>query len=113
MACRMQQHPIFELVSATFGSPHLVVVVPPCQFRDLLMAVRTESVLAFPESQQLPFSPERAFHFHAEALLEIHFPCGVKGVGGPLDFDVPLDGRLCGPEERNGFQPSVPSNDDS
>ena len=113
MAGRMQQHPIFELVSATFGSPHLVMVVPPCQFRDLLMAVRTESVLAFPEGQQLPFSPERAFHFHAEALLEVHLPYGVKWIGFSPDFDVPFDGGLCCTEEPNGFQPSVPSNDDS
>jgi hypothetical protein len=113
MAGGMQQDTIFELVSAPFGSPHLVVVVPPRQFGNPLVTVRTESMLAFPESQQLSFSPEGAFHFHAKALLEIHFPCGVKGVGFSPDFDVPFDGRLCCAKESNGFDPSVSSDHDT
>lgn len=94
MADGMQQHPVFELVSAPFGSPHLVVVVPPRQFGNLLVTERTESMLAFPEGKQLSFSPESAFHFHAKAFFEIHFPCGLKGVGFSPDFNVPFDGRL-------------------
>jgi len=70
----MQQHTVLCLIAAPFGSPHLVVVVPSRQFGNPLVAAGTESVLTFPEGKPLPFSPERAFHFHAKALLEIHFP---------------------------------------
>src|SRR5437763_12071663 len=70
MASWMQQHAVFELIPSSFGSPDLVVVVPPCQFGDPLVTVRTKSLLPFPECQYLPFSPEAAFHVHAEALLE-------------------------------------------
>ena len=90
-----------------------MVVVPPRQVCNSLMAVRAETVLALPESEQLSFSPEGAFHFHAEALLEVHLPCGVKGSGFSPDFDVPFDGGLCCTEEPNCFEHSVSSDHDA
>src|SRR5437660_6062348 len=57
MAGGMQQHAVFELIASSFGSPDLVVVVPPCQFGDPLVTVRAQSLLPLPESQYLPFSP--------------------------------------------------------
>src|SRR5260221_297704 len=87
----VQQHPIFKLVSATFRPPNLVVVVPSRQFGNPLVTSGTQSLLLLPESKQLSFSPEGAFHFHAKALFKIHLPFGVKGIGCPLDFHVPLN----------------------
>ena len=74
MASWMQQHPIVLSISAPFGSPHFVVVVPPRQFGNLLVTERTKSMLAFPEGKHLSFSPEGAFHFHAQALLAHTLP---------------------------------------
>src|SRR5947208_17084347 len=63
MAGGMQQHAAFELIASSFGSPDLVVVVPPCQFGDPLVTVRAQSLLPVPERHELPFSPLAAFHF--------------------------------------------------
>jgi len=107
VACGMEQHPIVHLISVAFGSPHFVVVMPSCQSGNPLVAERTKPLLAFPEGKQLPFSPEAAFHFHAETLLEVHLPCGVEGVRFPLNFDMPFNRRLCCPEEPDGFNHSI------
>src|SRR5215472_13989168 len=71
------------------------MVVPSGEPGDLLMAVRAEPLLTLPQSEQLPFSSEGAFHFHAEAFFEIHFPGRVKGIGFTLYLDVPFDWRVC------------------
>ncbi len=74
MAGRMEQHAVLELVATTLRSPDLVLVVPPCQLGNPLMTTRTKSFLLFPEGQYLPFSPQRVFHFHAEAFLARTLP---------------------------------------
>src|SRR2546425_1095270 len=71
------------------------MVVPSREPGDLLMAVRAEPLLTLPQSEQLPFSSECAFHFHAKAFFEIHFPGGVKRIGFSLYLDVLFDRRVC------------------
>src|SRR5258708_28395456 len=48
MAGWMQQHAVFELIPSSFSSPHLVVFVPPYQFGDPLVTLRTQFFLTFP-----------------------------------------------------------------
>lgn len=81
-----------------------MVVVPPCKFGDLLMTVRAESLLLFPEHEQLPFSLNVPSIFTPKRFSRVHFPCGVEGICSSLELDVPLDWRLCYSEEPNGFQ---------
>lgn len=68
-----------------------MVVVPPSEFGDLLMAERTETVLLFPEREKLPFPLEVVYHFHVETLFKVHFPCWVIWVSLALNFHVPRD----------------------
>ena len=68
-----------------------MVVVPSCEFGDLLLADRTKSFLLFPEGDQLPFSLEIVNHFHAEAFFKVFFPSEVIWVCFSLDFHMPFD----------------------
>ena len=91
--------PDFQLVSASLGPPNLVVVVPPRYFGNPLVTSGTQPLLLLPESKQLSFPPESAFHFYAKALFKIHLPFGVKGVGCPLDFRMSFE-VLCARKSR-------------
>ena len=73
----MQEYPIVCRITATMGPPDDMMVVPSCQLGDLLMAHGAETLLLFPQGQQLPPAFEVVCHLHAEAFLEVHFPWGV------------------------------------
>ena len=80
--------------------PDHVMVVPSCESGDLLVANGTETVLVFPQVQQLPAAFEGVCHFHAEAFFEVHFPWGIIRVCCPFDLDMPLNGHVTCTQER-------------
>jgi hypothetical protein len=49
-----------------------------------------ETVLVFPEVQQVPPSFEIVRHLHAHAFLDVHCPLGIIRVGRASDFHMPL-----------------------
>lgn len=65
MAVRVEQHTVFCLISTTKTAPYNMVVMPPRKLSDFLVAERAETVLLFPEVQELPFPFEVVYHFHA------------------------------------------------
>ena len=77
------------------------------------MTTRTETFLLFPEGKQLPFPPQCVFHFHAQAFLEIHFPCGVKRIGCSLKLDMSFDRCLRCSEESDRLKHSFSSDHDA
>ncbi len=76
-----------------------MVVMPSCECGDLLLTDRTETVLLFPEGNQLPFPLEIVYHLHAEAFFKVLFPSGIVGVCFSLDFHMPFDRDVCRVEE--------------
>lgn len=70
-----------------------MVVVPPGEFGDFLVADWTNPVLLLPQVKQLPSTLEVLFHFQAETLFKVNFPGRVIGVRCPFDFDVPFNGH--------------------
>lgn len=88
-----------------------MMVVPSCQFGDLLIAERTETLLLFPEVEEFPFSFEGVHHLHAKALLEVHFPFGIIRISSALDFDVSLNGDTFRLEQANGLHNPILSKD--
>ncbi len=76
-----------------------MVVVPSCEFGDLLLADRTETVLFFPEGAQLSFPFEIVHHLDAEAFFEVLFPSGIVGVRFSFNFHMSFDGDICRVEE--------------
>jgi hypothetical protein len=57
VAVRMKKHPVVRPFAAAVRSPHNMMVMPSRQSGDLLMTHGTETVLRFPQMQQLPPSP--------------------------------------------------------
>ena len=72
-----------------------MVVVPSCEFGDLLLADRTHSFLLFPQSDEPSFPLEIVDHLNAEAFFKVLFPSGIVGVGFSLDFHMSLDRDIC------------------
>lgn len=87
---RMQEHPVVRRIAATVGPPDDVMVMPSRQSGHLLVTKRAETVLLFPEVQQLPSSFEIVCHLHAQAFLEVHFPLGVIRICRASDLYLPL-----------------------
>jgi hypothetical protein len=69
-----------------------VVVVPPRQFCDFLVADWADAVLRFPETEQSSSPVQGTGHLDAEATFKIDFPDRVEGIGFPFHFDVALNG---------------------
>ena len=86
---------------APMRSPDHGMVVPSRESGNLLVAARTETVLLFPQVQQLPSAFEGVCHLHAEAFFEVHFPLGVIRVCCPFDLDMPLNGHVTCTHERD------------
>src|SRR5262245_63002709 len=84
----MQEHSVVRRIAAAVGPPDDVMVMPSCQSGNFLVAEGAETVVLFPEVQQLPPSFEIVCHLHAQALLEVHFPLGIIGVCCALDFHM-------------------------
>src|SRR5271157_2830640 len=72
-----------------------MVIVPSCELGDLLLTDRTETVLLFPEGEQLPFPLEIVYHLHAEAFFKVLLPGGIVGVCFSLAFHMSLDSNMC------------------
>ena len=65
MAVGMQEHTVVCRIAASMSPPDEVMVVPSRQSGDLLVADRAETVLLFPQVQQLPSALEVVCHLHA------------------------------------------------
>lgn len=72
-----------------------MVVVPSCELGDLLLADWTESLLLFPEGDQLPFPFEIVYHLDAETFFKVLFPSRIIGVCFAFDFHMPFDRDMC------------------
>src|SRR5262249_34016112 len=94
VAVGVQEDTVLRGISAPMHPPDNMMVVPSCESGDLLVADRAETVLVFPQVQQLPSALEGMCHLHAEAFFEVHFPLGIIRVRCPFDFDMPLDGHI-------------------
>ena len=94
MALGMQEDTVLYGILAPMLPPDSVMVVPPCKSGDLLMTHGTETVLLFPQGQELPSPFEGVCHLHAEACFEVHGPLGVIRVRCPFDLDMPLNGHV-------------------
>ena len=90
MAVGVQEDTVVRGILAPMRAPDNVMVVPSGESGDLLVANGTETVLVFPQIQQLPTAFEGVCHLHAEAFFEVHFPLGVIRVSCTFDFDMPL-----------------------
>src|SRR3954471_4417091 len=77
VAGRMHEHAVLDRVLAPVGPPQDVVVVPPRHRGDLLVADRTDPALFQPKEPQSPSTHQGPGHLHAEAFLEVRFPCRV------------------------------------
>jgi hypothetical protein len=75
-----------------------MVVIPPREARDFLLADGANPVLLLPEVQQFPPPLQGFRHFEVEPTLKIGFPGWVVGVRWPLDFRMPLNGHTAGEE---------------
>src|ERR671922_1437925 len=100
VAVGVQEDTVLRGISAPMPPPDNMMVVPSCESGDLLVADRTETVLVFPQGQQLPSAFEGVCHLHAEAFFEVHFPLGVIRVRCPFDLDMPLNGHVPCTKER-------------
>ena len=90
---------LVTLVSAAQRPPDEVVVVPPRQLRNRLLAHGTAAALLSPEEVERSAVPEVRRHLHAEALLEVDFPGGVIGVRFTLNFTCRRIAVLAGSHE--------------
>ena len=93
MALGVQENTVLYGILASMPPPDLMMVVPPCESGDFLMTHGTETVLLFPQGQELPSPFEGVCHVYAEACFEVHGPLGVIRVRCPFDFDMPLNGH--------------------
>jgi len=91
VAVGVQEDTVVCGIPAPMRPPDHMMVVPSRESGDLLVANRTETVLVFPQVQQLPATFEGVRHLHAKACFEIHRPLGVIRVGCAFDFDMPLN----------------------
>ena len=107
MAVWMEEDTVVYIILSSFASPNDVVVMPPRQFGDFLVAEWAETPLLFPEIEQLPLPLQVLCHFHIKTFFKIRLPSGVVWVGITLDFDMPFDGYACSLEQSNGFHCSV------
>ena len=89
VAVGVQEDTVVRGILAPMRAPDHVMVVPSCESGDLLVTQRTETVLLFPQVQQLPAAFEGVCHLHAEAFFKVHFPLGVVRVCCAFDFDMP------------------------
>src|SRR5262245_60402128 len=94
VAVGMEKYPIFRAVTAAMRPPHDMMVVPSSQHRDLLTAYGTNTVLRFPEMQQLSTASQVGFHLHTQLVFEVFLPVRVVRVGIRFQLDIALDWHL-------------------
>jgi hypothetical protein len=86
-----------------------MVAMPSRQFGDLSRTEWAKTLLLFPESQQLPSSPQVVYRFHVKPFLKVHFPCGVIGIGFALKLGMSFNGDTSHLEESDGMKCSISS----
>src|ERR671925_92521 len=96
----MQEHTVVCRIAPPVGPPDPVMVMPSRESGDRLVADGTETVLLFPQVQQLSSAFEGVRHLHAEAFLKVHFPLRVVRVCRPCDLHMPLDWHVSCTTER-------------
>ena len=64
VAVGVQEDTVVHGILAPMRAPDHMMVVPSGESGDLLVANRTETVLMFPQVQQLPAAFEGVCHFH-------------------------------------------------
>ena len=96
----MQEHTVICRIAPPIDPPDPVMVMPSRESGNRLVTDGTETVLLFPQVQQLPSAFEGMCHFHAEAFFKVHFPLRVIRVGCPFDLDMPLNGHVTCTNER-------------
>ena len=94
VAVGMEKDPIFRAVTAAMRSPHDMLGVPSSQRRDLLTAYGTDTVLRFPEIQQLSTASQVGFHLHTQSVFEVFLPVRVVRVGIRFQLGIALDRHL-------------------
>ena len=62
MTVWVKQHSVLSLVCPSIYLPYDMVIVPSREFGNLLVADWTETVLLFPEIDELPFSFQVVYH---------------------------------------------------
>ncbi len=92
MTVGVEKDSIALLICSPVHSPHNVVVMPPCEFCDLLVADWAKAPLFFPERQEASFSGQVVSHLHAETLFQVDFPGRIVGIGEGAYFPMPLHG---------------------
>ena len=90
----MQQHQIFQVITAPFVAFVNMVNIPPRLERDVLITHRAAFELANPKLVHFPFTVFRYFPRVVHAFLEILFVHRVIRIGFSLDLRVPLNRRV-------------------
>jgi hypothetical protein len=108
VARRVEPPPIVYGIAAAVRPPDLVVEVPPRRRGDLCVAMRTASLLPFPEVEQGVPSPEGHPHLAPEARFEDVFPWRIGGIGPARNLGVSGKRETMGREQMDGpgFGPS-------
>ncbi len=100
MTIRMEEHSVFVNVRAAEGTLKKVMVVPSGDLGDFLLAQRTNTMLFFPEAEQLSSTPQVIRHLNVQTMFKVHFPAWVERVGFCFYLDVGCEVRGSRPDER-------------
>ena len=79
------------------------MVIPSGYLGDFLLANWTNTVLFFPETEQLSSIFQIIGHFDIKAMFEVGFPLRVERVSFPFYLDVPFEVGVGGLDKGPGF----------
>src|SRR6516162_8704801 len=113
VAGRMHEHAVLDRVFAPMGSPPDVMVMPPRQCGDLLVADRTDPVLLLPKETQRPSAHQVPRHLHAETFFEVRFPGRVIRIRFSSDLGMPFNRHTRGGVELDRVKDPFPPDDRS
>lgn len=112
MTIRVDKHTIFRAVAPAHHAPDDVVVMPPRQGRDALVADGADALLFAPKVTEPSATMQGGGHLDAEAFFQIDFPSRVVGVTVALDRRCGLQRRRqAGQRQRHGGPPVQPGCD--
>ena len=108
MAVRMEQHPVFEGITAPVDTPVDVVIVPTRFFGDAFAADGTEAALQAPLLTQARSVFQVGQDSVVLTLFEVHLPDGIVGVGRVSHLDMAsYRDRSHGKESDHDFGPAL------
>jgi hypothetical protein len=87
----MKQHTVLGPVCAAMGTPHEMMAMPACQFRDALVADRTKAVLLLPQPQQMPLPLQVVSHTYAQTGFKVRLSLRIIRIGLACVFGVPTN----------------------